>query len=286
MRTCRSSPPSPASPRCAPKTGALRVAWTASRAGRGRVAGPGPRELSRRQAGTTPISTMGDGLILLDAERRAVEINRTAELLLGVRRRRSLACAGVRVPWRAARCATSLPRWSRLATPPTRAPSPRPASAPSPAAFPHSATAPATAGAGDRAQRRDRPGGGEPAEDRVRGLRVARTTRAPHLHARFCRHPHLPEAATLPEGEAQEFLQIIRGEADRCLRLISRLLNVSNRESGRGLELFPVPLDMVALAHRAVEASQALSSKHTLRIEAEEPCRKWKRIKTRSKKCW
>ncbi len=231
------------------------------------------RELSRRQAEhDAVISTMGDGLILLDAERRAVEINRTAELLLGVRREEVLGL-----------------RWgeSALASGPLRDVIAAVEQA-SDAAYEGTIAAPGERTVTCRVSP-FRDGAGAPlglvivlsdvtalaAVSRLKTEFVAYVShelRAPLTCMRgFADILTSPEAATLPEGEAQEFLQIIRGEADRCLRLISRLLNVSRIESGRGLELFPVPLDMVALAHRAVEASQALSSKHTLRIEAEEP---------------
>ena len=77
-----------------------------------------------------------------------------------------------------------------------------------------------------------------------------------------------PSGDTTSPAERQEFLEIIRSQTDRTIRLITNLLNVARIEAGRALDLSPAPLDLAQLAEQTIEQTQRISPRHTLRLDA------------------
>jgi signal transduction histidine kinase len=75
----------------------------------------------------------------------------------------------------------------------------------------------------------------------------------------------------LDEGQRNEFLHRLHGEAQRLLGLIDEILDLTRIESGK-LALRRVRLDLASILHDAVETSRSMAQKYNVKlVEAYEP---------------
>lgn len=217
------------------------------------------RELARRKAELDAvISTMGDGLVILDSGGRVVEINPTAEHLLGLRRAEVMAIGFQHSPL--AECPLC-PVLDAVALDPSAArrewtlslKEGRTAACRVSLLVDNTGTQFGVAVVlSDITTLVDL--------NRLKSDFVAYAShelKTPLACVRGFSEALLPpDGDDLSSTERLDFLRIIHAESERAIRLITNLLDVARIEAGSALELAPEPIDLGELARRAIGASQ------------------------------
>jgi signal transduction histidine kinase len=81
----------------------------------------------------------------------------------------------------------------------------------------------------------------------------------------------LDRTGAIPPQRLTSALTSVIGATDQMVRQINELLDVARLRLGEPLPLDRAPTDLVALAHRVVEAHQAASERHRFVLHMEEP---------------